>query len=168
MSKLAESIQKLLYDLLDMAIDKEVSTWEDAQRQAKKADLKKIGLYIDTKQYLLSGSFDQFILQAIEPNHEGSSYAEGNLKLYPVMDKHAARFLAKQIFGVVMEVILDSFGPIGWFANEIGNPVNNHAMHIDYKNIKTDKLRERKYIIFDPGAFDVALGAHWSDIKYDF
>ena len=49
MSKLAESTQKILYDLLDMAIDKEVSTWEDAERQAKKADLKKIGLYIDTK-----------------------------------------------------------------------------------------------------------------------
>ena len=116
----------------------------------------------------------------------GSSMDEGNDTLYFDIEKNQLALLLKSFLGETAEAL--TMMKVLKFVNkgagqliqktmqhiDFGNfsitdaIVKNHAIIIDYRNIDSDELKERKYIIHKADKiFDFALDSHWNNIKSD-
>ena len=123
----------------------------------------------------------------------GSSIDDGNKNLYPDIEKNSFIFLLKSILGEEIETVTFAkvlkwagriVGDLDDTMEELGNMITktidfeefdissaflrNHAIIVNYKDINTNAIKERKYILYKSDKiFDYALNTVWNEVKAD-
>ncbi|QCD51753.1 calcium-binding protein [Campylobacter sp. RM16192] len=172
-SKIAQSVEDLMSKLLGDAVDSSIKDADEADRKARQALKKKVGFYHDGKWFVINSLLDQGKINALELNHDGSTYGKkGEASgLYPEIDKNRMWYGFKSIAGDALDFVVSKTGYIGvaasFFINIKEEITSNHIMNIDYKDINSSQIKEKKYVIYNAKEYESILNSHWGAIGSD-
>lgn len=155
---------------LEIALDSNILTKDEADAKFKKIQLKGIGVFVDGKFAIIDvlNASCQFKKSPIDLT--GSSIDDGNDKLYHSIDDHYLKFLFKRVFGNVIDLVISIIPQTRLLTllNIADSTTKNHIINVDYKDKKSNTTQERKYILYKANPiFDKALGSVWGKISSD-
>lgn len=167
-NEMIQATAKLLTSIVNEAIDESVKNASEAEKKYAKLAKKRFGFYVKGKLIVIDNIFKEIELSTYEINHTGSSMLEeGNDKLYPQIEKHEILYFLKNTFGLTVDalIVTTTRGVVSLLVSATDYILKNHLIEIDYNNISSNELKEKKYIVFNSEEYENILDDHWGKIN---